>query len=131
MTKDGILNPELCRIIAASGHTDKIVIADCGLPIPKGVPVIDLSLIRGIPSFMDTLKAVNKELVVESYILADETPSVSPALYKEIKAEMGSLPNSSVSHEQLKSLSKDAKCIIRTGETTSFANIILVCGVNF
>ena len=131
MTKDGILNPEICSTIAACGHTDRFVIADCGLPIPQGTKVIDLSLIRGIPHFTQVLEAVNKELVVESYIIANETENVSPKLHGEIKELMGDLPCKTVSHEELKALTKDAKVIIRSGETTPYANIILVCGVNF
>ncbi len=131
MTRDGILNAELCRAIAACGHTDQFVIADCGLPIPEGVELIDLSLVRGVPRFTQALEAVNRELVVESYILAEETESVSPALHQEIRTLMGDLPCKTVSHEKLKQLTRNAKVIIRTGETTPYANIILVCGVNF
>ena len=131
MTKDGILNADLCQAIASCGHTDRFVIADCGLPIPEGVRLLDLSLVRGIPRFMEALKAVFGELVVESYVLADETESVSPALHQEIQALLGDLPCSTVSHEELKAMTRDAKVIIRTGETTPYANIILNCGVNF
>ena len=131
MTKDGILNAALCRAIAACGHTDYFMIADCGLPLPDGVEVIDLSLTRGIPHFTEALAAVNRELVVESYVLASETETVSPALHQEIQKIMGELPCKTVSHEQLKEMSKNAKVIVRTGETTPFANIILECGVNF
>lgn len=131
MTKSGILNPELCRAIASIGHTQYFVIADPGLPIPEGVQVVDLSLVRGIPSFKDTLKAVSGELVVESYILAEEMKTVSPKLHDETCEILKGLPHSYVPHEELKKLLKDAKAVVRTGETTSFANVILVCGVNF
>lgn len=131
MTKSGILNPELCRAIASIGHTQYFVIADPGLPIPEGVQVVDLSLVRGIPSFKDTLKAVSGELVVESYILAEEMKTVSPELHDETCEILKGLPHRYVSHEELKKLLKDAKVVVRTGETTSFANVILVCGVNF
>ncbi|MGW8263419.1 RbsD/FucU domain-containing protein, partial [Bacillus sp. LR--39] len=44
MKKHGILNSHLAKILADLGHTDKIVIADAGLPVPDGVLKIDLSL---------------------------------------------------------------------------------------
>lgn len=131
MMKKGILNPALCQAIAACGHTDRIVIADCGLPVPEGVRVIDLSLVRGVPSFLQTLQAVLDELVVESCVIADEMEKVSPALRRETLALLGDLPLESVSHEKLKALSADAKVIVRTGEATPYANVILVCGTNF
>lgn len=47
MKKHGILNRELAGIFATMGHTDQLVIADCGLPIPEGVKCIDLSYTLG------------------------------------------------------------------------------------
>ena len=85
MKKDGILNPELCAAIAAIGHTEFLVIADPGLPIPDGISVIDLSLVRNIPRFMDVLNAVKEELVIESYFVAAEIKSQSTELYQEIQ----------------------------------------------
>ena len=72
MKKDRIKNPMILKEIAALGHTEYLCIADCGLPIPSGVTVVDISLTAGIPGFMDVLEAVNAELVTESYILAEE-----------------------------------------------------------
>lgn len=37
MKKNGILNSEITKVLADLGHTDTIVIADCGLPIPPSV----------------------------------------------------------------------------------------------
>ena len=131
MKKDRILNPDLVRAIAAIGHTEYLVIADAGLPVPKGVPVIDLSLVRGIPTYLDVLKAVSEELVIESFIIADEMEPVNPVVCGETKKVLEGLPYTTVSHEELKKLSKEAKAVIRTGETTSYSNVILVAGVNF
>ena len=131
MTKDGILNPELCAAIAAIGHTEYFVIADPGLPLPEDANIIDLSLVRGIPSFLDTLKAVSGQLVVESFLLAEEMKTASPELHDKTCEVLNGLPHRYVPHEELKKLLKHAKAIVRTGETTSYANVILECGVNF
>ena len=66
MRKSGLLNPALTSAVARLGHTDTFVIADCGLPIPHDVPVIDLTLTFGIPTFADTLAALLGEVVVEA-----------------------------------------------------------------
>jgi D-ribose pyranase len=55
-------------LIANLGHTDKIVIADCGLPIPPNIKKIDLALMWGIPGFIDTLKTVLSEMHVEKSV---------------------------------------------------------------
>ena len=48
MKRDRILNTNLISEIAAIGHTQYLVIGDAGLPIPKGVNVIDLSLTKDV-----------------------------------------------------------------------------------
>ena len=73
MKRDHILNASVIRAVAAIGHTQSLMICDAGLPIPAGVPCIDLSLVRGIPSFQDVLEAVAAEMVIERAILATET----------------------------------------------------------
>lgn len=67
-----ILNPDLLRRLAALGHGDLVVIADAGLPIPVGVPTVDLSLVPGVPSFEEVLGVVVESLVVESATYAEE-----------------------------------------------------------
>lgn len=68
MQKIGILNSDIAKVLADLGHTDTIVIGDCGLPVPAGVPKIDLALKPGTPSFLDVLTEVLKYMEVEKYI---------------------------------------------------------------
>ena len=131
MKKKGILNPDIISVIAAMGHTDTLVIADAGLPVPEGVPCIDISLTRGVPSFMQALKAVAEELVIESCIAAGELPGKNPVVWDGIQNVLEGLPCEQVPHELFKKKTESAKAVIRTGETTSYANIILIAGVNF
>lgn len=131
MKKDRLLNPGIVEAVAALGHTEYLVIADCGLPIPKGTKVVDVSVSAGIPKFMDVLRAVNSELVVERAILASEISEKNPALEADIRAELGDIPFDKLPHEDFKKLLPQAKCIVRTGEILSYANVILVGGVNF
>ncbi len=131
MKKDRILNPRIISEIAAIGHTQFFVIADAGLPIPNGVPVIDISLIKGVPTFIQTLKAVSSELVIESCVLAKELGAVNTSVKEKIEKTLKGLPMKEVPHTDFKTLTEKATVIIRTGETSAFANIILVAGVNF
>ena len=131
MKKDRINNPMILREIAALGHTEYLCIADCGLPIPSGVTVVDISLTSGVPCFMDVLEAVNTELVTESYILAEEIHCSNLQIESKIQLLLDDLPCRSVPHEEFKRLVGKCKCVIRTGETSPYANIIMVGGVNF
>lgn len=131
MKKRGILNKELNTLLASLGHTDTIVIADCGLPIPNENARIDLSLVKGFPPFLSVLDAVVDELEIEAIVLAEEIKDQNPDLYESIRARMGGVPVQFVPHEQFKAMTKQAKAVIRTGEATPYANIILRSGVNF
>lgn len=131
MKRDRLLNREIIAEVAALGHTEYLCIGDCGLPIPKGVKVIDISIKAGMPKFLDVLDAVHEELVVESIILAEEIDEKNPALSKEMETRFAGGPIVKVPHEEFKKLTEKAKCIIRTGENLSYANVILIGGVNF
>ena len=131
MKKNGILNQELLNVMGSLGHTDRIVICDVGLPIDNSVKRIDLSVTKGIVKFMDVLKPLLSELAVEKIILAREIVKKSPAMHQDIVELTKGIPLELVSHEEFKKLTKDTKAIIRTGECTPYANIILQSGVNF
>lgn len=131
MKRDRLLNPEMVAEAAKLGHTEYLCIADCGLPIPKGVKVIDVSVVKGVPGFMEVLKAMSQELVVESYLIASEMKCANPALQRDVQNELKGMPYTEIPHEEFKKITAQAKCVIRTGEASSYANIILVGGVNF
>lgn len=130
MKKQGILNRELAGIFARIGHTDQIMIADCGLPIPDGVTCIDLAYKIGEPGFMAILEVVLADYKTEKAIIATEMASQNENLYKAVYDTVDAAFEE-VSHEQLKALSAKAKVIIRTGEATPYANILLQSGVIF
>jgi D-ribose pyranase len=131
MKKLGILNSELSALISRLGHTDRIVICDAGLPIPDFVPRIDLAVVPGLPSFFDVLKAVLIEMQVERVIYAEEWHKVNPQAVQRLEAELPGVEREIVSHEAFKQLTREAKAVIRTGECTPYANVILQAGVIF
>jgi len=129
MKKNGILNRDINAVLGYLGHTDQIVIADCGLPIPDDVYCVDLSLKLGSPSFLEVLDIIKNEMKIELVVLADEIVDHNPDIYKVLDKEFEDIEL--VSHENFKVLTKNAKLIIRTGEMTPYANIILQSGVIF
>lgn len=131
MKKIGIINQSLSAVIAGMGHGDMLVIGDCGLPIPQTVKRIDLALTAGVPSFLQTLAVVQQELEVESVLIASEMEEVSPELYENLIPMLGDITMDVVSHEKFKELTKQAVAVVRTGECTPYANIILRSGVFF
>ncbi len=131
MKKHGILNYRIEEFISRIGHTQTMVICDPGLPIPSECEVVDISLLPGLPSFSDVLRAIAEEMKIESYVYAAEIEKANPSVLKDIREILGDIPSSSVSHEEFKKMSREALVFIRTGECSSYANVILVAGVTF
>ena len=125
MKKSGILNAELSRVVASLGHGQTLVIGDAGLPVPPGVPCIDLAIRVGLPSFWDVLDTVLSEMEVERAVVASEASAEVIAQFTE------RLPVEPVTHDALKDLSSDAIAVVRTGETVPYTNVVLVSGVVF
>lgn len=72
MLKSGIINSQLLANLANLRHTDLLVIADAGLPVPRDVPTVDLAFTYGIPRFEAVLGAIVKEIAVEGALIAQE-----------------------------------------------------------
>ena len=133
MKKIGTLNAPLSHAIARMGHTDRLVICDCGLPIARGSDVIDLALTTNIPRFLDTLRVVLDELQVEGAIVAEELCDRSGGLYRELLTLLGGVEIEHVPHEAFKAETRQSgnTAFVRTGEATPYANVILIAGVTF
>lgn len=131
MRSEGIWHPRLIELITSMGHFDTLVIADAGLPVPPDVEVIDLVWREGDPRFLPVLSAVIAELVVESAIVAEEMAEKAPELLDAVGKLLCDKPITFVSHEDFKLKTRAATAIVRTGEVTPYANIILRAGVPF
>lgn len=133
MKKAGILNSDISRVLSYLGHTDCICIGDCGLPIPDEVERIDLALCFGEPTFMRTLEMVVADMKIEKIVLATEIKEQNPKVLKEVETLFAGqgIEVEFVSHVELKAQTKNCKAVIRTGETTPYANIILQAGCIF
>lgn len=131
MKKRGILQHELAEMIATLGHTDALVVADAGLPIPPEVRRIDLAVTGGIPGFLQVLHAILEDVQVERAVIAREMSERSPQLYREVLSLLGSIPAEEISHEEFKERTRQARAVVRTGQFTPFANVILYSGVVF
>lgn len=131
MKKGRLLNSNIINVLSKMGHTDQITIGDAGLPIPNHVTRIDIALMKGLPSFLDTVKLLNHEMIIEKIILAEEIKTQNPQVHKVLLEYFHGTPVEYVSHESFKELTHASKAVIRTGECTPYANIILQSGVDF
>ncbi len=128
MKRGGILNPAICHLLARSGHTDYFTICDAGFPVPPEPERIDLTLVAGQPTVIDVLTAVRDEFSIDRVLITTEMEEVSPGLVKQLQDLLGTTPLETVSHLELKQLGHEGRATIRTGDTTPYANIIVVSG---
>lgn len=131
MKRYGILNSDISKVLSDLGHTDYIVIADAGLPIPEGIKKIDLAIKPGMPLFIDVVNAIEEDMVIEKVTMASEIEEANPKHATYLKGKFVDKEIEHVSHEEFKQLTKQAKAVIRTGEITPYANCILQSGVFF
>ncbi len=137
MKTHGILNSDISRVLSYMGHTDRICIGDCGLPIPEETERIDLALKFGQPSFQDVLREVASDMKIEKIILAEEIKEQNPVQLNAILKYFENYPENAkpeveyVPHTELKALTKECRAVIRSGETTPYSNIILQSGCLF
>jgi D-ribose pyranase len=129
MIKDGILNPNILSLLARIRHTNVLVIADRGFPFWPMIETVDLSLVDGIPTVLQVLKAVRENYVIDQAFMAQEfleqnTPDVRNAFANALAP----IPTTFEAHVEFKRRVPGAIGLIRTGETIQYANMILVSG---
>jgi D-ribose pyranase len=131
MKRTRLINAPLSAAIARLGHTDLLLVADAGLPIPAEPERIDLALVAGVPSLMQVLQAIFTELAVEAAIVAEEQAEAAPKFHAALMDFLQSegVAVRTMSHVAFKQESRRARAAVRTAEYTPYANILLQCGV--
>lgn len=130
MKRNGIVHAQLAQQIALLGHTDRVVIADMGLPLPRHLPLVDLALVTGTVPFVQVLDALLAEVVVQAHVIAQEALDGEAGAWFDARADrLGA--RTEVAHEALKQQLPGVAFAVRSGEATPYANVILECGVPF
>lgn len=129
MKRNGMINADISRVLSYMGHKDTLAVGDCGLPIPDETERIDLTLKLGVPSFMEVLTEIAKDMKIEKIILAEEIKEKNKNVLEEILVLVNEMDTECeveyIPHTELKAQTKNCKAVVRTGETTPYANIIL------
>jgi D-ribose pyranase len=132
MRASGLLQAELIAILAALGHGETVVLSDAGLPTPPGVRRIDLAVAPGLPPLLPVLEAVLGAAVFEAATVSHELTERAPGLARAVAAALGpAIPLRAIRHTELKAACVHAVAVVRTGEFTPFANVLLQAGVAF
>lgn len=133
MRQEGILNPDLNRLLSRVRHTNTLVIADWAFPSWKEVETVDLALCRGIPKITDLLKILAPNFKVGEIWQAKEfltnnsrdTLDAYESGFQGFKPLYPELAITRLPHDDFKKLVPAATGLIRTGDTTAYGNLIL------
>ncbi len=129
MLKTGILNPAINSLVSRIRHTNTLVIADRGFPFWPQIETVDISLVDDIPRVLDVLQALSKNFVVAQAFMAEEFLSVnSPATKAAFAAALTGMPMVYEPHVIFKKRVPQAIGLIRTSDTTQYANLIIESG---
>ena len=126
MLKTGILNPQLLALLARVRHTNTLVISDRGFPFWPQIETVDISLVDNVPTVLDVLRAIRPNFVIGKAWMAQEfLRGNSPAIRKKFVTSLKGAPLKFEPHIEFKKRVPHAIGLIRTGDTTQYANMIL------
>jgi D-ribose pyranase len=109
-------------------HTNTLVISDRGFPFWPMIETVDISLVDGVPTVLQVLEAVRQNFIVGRAFMAEEfLANNTDATKNAFNSAFNGVPVTYEPHEaKFKPRVPGAIGLIRTGDTTQYANMILV-----
>ncbi|WP_270335145.1 RbsD/FucU family protein [Ligilactobacillus acidipiscis] len=136
MLTSDLLHPSILRALANTGHGDKILITDGNYPLDSDVnentEKIYLALKPDLPTVTDVLETLNTQINFEKAEVMTPGPGEQPKIYAEFKKILTVDDLSKLGRQEFYDECKNAtnlKLGINTGETRTYANILLTVGV--
>ena len=129
MLINGILNPQINSLLARVRHTNILVIADRGFPFWPMIETVDISLVDDVPSVLQVFQAVRSNFEISEIWMANEfTRANTTEVCQAFANAISNIPLCYKAHADLKKHVPSAIGLIRTGDTTQYANMIIVSG---
>jgi D-ribose pyranase len=126
MIKTGILNPHINSLLSRVRHTNTLVIADRGFPFWPMIETVDIAVVDDLPTVLQLLQAIlpsfriGKAWMAQEFLKANNTKTRAAFANALRGIELAHEP-----HIELKKRIPHAIGLIRTGDTTQYANIVL------
>jgi D-ribose pyranase len=126
MLKTGILNPAINSLLSRVRHSNTLVIADRGFPFWPQIETIDISLIDDVPQVLHVLLALKSNFSIGRIYAAQEFLDVnSPQAAERFEQATMGIPITFDPHDEFKLRVPKSIGLIRTGDTTQYANLII------
>jgi D-ribose pyranase len=129
MINSGILNPQILSLLACVRHTNALVIADRGFPFWPQIETVDISLVDGVPTVLQVLATVRaNHNFTQAYMAREFQKNNTTAAREKFTKGLERISTTFEPHVEFKKRVPHAIGLIRTGDTTQYANVILISG---
>jgi D-ribose pyranase len=126
MIKTKLLNPQILSLLATVRHTNTLVIADRGFPFWPMIETVDISLVDDIPTVLQVFDAINSNFNIGQIFMASEfLKNNSRETISNFAASIGDIMIKYEPHVDFKIRVPHAIGLIRTGDSTQYANMII------
>jgi D-ribose pyranase len=126
MLKTGILNPSINSLLSRVRHTNTLVIADRGFPFWPMIETVDISLVNDVPTVLQVLAALRGNFVIGKAWMAREfLRNNQPKTRSAFARALTGIDLKHEPHVDFKQRVPNAIGLVRTGDTTQYANLIL------
>jgi D-ribose pyranase len=129
MLESGILNPNILSLLARVRFSNSLVIADRVFPFAPGIDTVDISLVSGIPTVLQVLEAIRPNFKIARIYMAQEfREHNSREIQSTFETAMQGIKISFEPHVQFKQRLPQVIGMIRTGDSISYSNMLLISG---
>jgi D-ribose pyranase len=129
MINHGILNPQILSLLARVRHTNALVIADRGFPFWPGIETVDISVVDDLPTVLQLIKALRaNHNFTEAFMAKEFQKNNFKTMQEKFASALRKIPVKFEPHVEFKKRVPHAIGLIRTGDTTQYANVILISG---
>ena len=130
-----LLSPELLKILMEMGHGDELVLGDGNFPAASHAQRLIRADGHSIPAMLDAiLPLFPLDYAVDFTAVLMDSRGVEPAVWNLYKEKLGAYPDGNkqflvISKPEFYERAKKAYCVVATGETERFANLIIRKGI--
>jgi D-ribose pyranase len=129
MINTGILNPQILSLLARVRHTNALVISDRGFPFWPMIETVDISVVDDLPTVLQLIAAVRaNHHFTQAYQAEEFLKHNTKATRQQFAKALSGVPTTLEPHVAFKLRVPHAIGLIRTGDTTQYANTILISG---
>ena len=130
-----LISPELLKILAEMGHGDELVLGDGNFPSSSHAQRLVRADGHSIPAILDAiLPLFPLDYAVDFTGILMDSRNTEPAIWKTYKEKLNDYPDGDkqfivIPKPDFYERAKKAYCVVATGESEKFANLIIRKGI--